>query len=180
MSWSKVGGWIKENAGTGTALIGSLLTGNVPAAMAAGISLVSGATGLDDPQKALMELQGNPESMIKLKELYYKNEDSIREHIRETKKLELEDKQHEHAETQKTVRSGDNAEDKIVRRTRPLQSWLSLVAAIFYVFISVYKETVIDITVLGLLLTLPWTYAGLRQIGKGIDSFKIGKGTSKQ
>lgn len=42
--WGKVGGWLKDNAGTGAALVGSLLTGNAPGAIAAGISLVT--TGL--------------------------------------------------------------------------------------------------------------------------------------
>ena len=31
MNWTDVGSWIKDNAGTGAALVGSLLTGNVPA-----------------------------------------------------------------------------------------------------------------------------------------------------
>jgi len=172
-NWNKVGDWIKDNAGAGASLVGSLLTGNLPGAVAAGVSLVSGATGSDNPEIAMAQLQSNPESLVKLKELYYKNEDSIRLHIESIKRLELEDNQAEHAETQKTIRSGDNAEDVVVKRTRPLQSWLSLAAAIVYVFASMYTGTGdIDFTVLGLLLTLPWTYAGLRQVGKGIDSFK--------
>ena len=81
MDWKSLGGWIKENAGTGAALVGSLLTGNVPGAVAAGVSLVSGATGTDDPEKALHQLQGNPEALLKLKELYYQNEASVRSHI---------------------------------------------------------------------------------------------------
>jgi hypothetical protein len=180
MNWSNVGGWIKNNAGTGATLVGSLLTGNIPSAVAAGVSLVSGATGTNDPSKALAELQGNPDAMVKLKELYYKNEDSVRQHIEEITRLELDDKQKEQKETQLTIRSGDNAEDVIVRRTRPLQSWLSLVGALIYVFYNQFQSTVIDVTVLGLLLTLPWTYAGLRQVGKGIDSFKANKSINKQ
>ena len=179
MNWSDVGGWIKNNAGTGATLVGSLLTGNVASAVAAGVSLVSGATGSDDPSKALAVLQGNPEAMVKLKELYYKNEDSVRKHIEEITRLGLEDKQKEHKETQLTIRNGDNAEDGIVRLTRPLQSWLSLVGALLYVFYCVSQKVILDVTVLGLLLTLPWTYAGLRQVGKGIDSFKIHKPKGK-
>lgn len=30
-TWSKVGDWLKDNAGSGAALVGSLVTGNVPA-----------------------------------------------------------------------------------------------------------------------------------------------------
>lgn len=167
MKWSKVGNWIKENAGTGTALIGSLLTGNVPSAVAAGVSLVSGATGTHDPEKVLQQLQGNPETMVKLKELYYQNEASVRQHLETMTRLEMEDNQAEHHETQQTIRAGDQAEDKFVRRTRPAQSWISLIAALFY---ALYNQSP-DVMILGALLTLPWAYAGLRQVGKGIDSF---------
>lgn len=45
MKWQDVGDWIKRNAGPGAALVGSLVTGNIPGAVAAGVSIVSGATG---------------------------------------------------------------------------------------------------------------------------------------
>lgn len=174
MKWSKVGNWLKENAGTGTALIGSLLTGNVPSAVAAGVSLISSATGSDDPDQVLAQLQGNPESMLKLKELYYQNEASVRQHLETMTKLEMEDEQAKHRETQETIRAGDQVEDKFVRRTRPAQSWISLIAALFY---ALYNESP-DVMILGALLTLPWAYAGLRQVGKGIDSFTSKKAKS--
>jgi hypothetical protein len=82
-------------------------------------------------------------------------------------RLELEDEQASHHETQVTVRAGDKAEDQFVRRTRPAQSWISLIAALFY---ALYNDSP-DVMILGALLTLPWAYAGLRQVGKGIDSF---------
>lgn len=166
MDWESVGGWIKDNAGTGAALVGSLLTGNVPGAVAAGVSLVSGATGTDDPQKALQELKGNPDAMIKLKELYYQNEASVRAHIAEMKRLELEDKQAQHQTTQQTIQNSDNSQYAFVRNTRPGQSWVSLFAALAYVFVTNKP----DVYILGALLTLPWAYAGLRQVGKGVNS----------
>ena len=166
MNWSDVGSWIKDNAGTGAALVGSLLTGNIPGAVAAGVSMVGSATGTDDPVKAMEELKGNPEAVLKLKELYYKNEDSIREHIRAIKELELKDQQHEHQTTQETIRNGDNSQDTFVRRTRPGQSWVSLLAALAYVFVNDNPDEYIVI----LLLTLPWAYAGLRKVSKGVDS----------
>ena len=167
MAWSDVGGWIKDNAGSGAALVGSLLTGNVPGAIAAGVSLVSSATGTDNPEMALASLQNNPESLVKLKELYYKNEDAVRGHIQEMTRLKLEDDQKSHEQTQLTIRSGDNASDRFVRWTRPGQSWCSLGASFVYVF----NSATVDVTILAALLTLPWAYAGLRQIGKGVDSF---------
>jgi hypothetical protein len=91
---------------------------------------------------------------------------AMRAHERDLLALINADRQAEHRETQETVRAGDRAEDAFVRRTRPGQSWVSLFAALAYVFAS----TEIDPTILGLLLTLPWAYAGLRQIGKGVDA----------
>ena len=169
--WKSVGQWVKDNAGTGAALVGSLLTGNVPGAVAAGISMVSGATGTDDPIKALTQLQNDPDALVKLRELANTEEASIREHIREMNRIALEDKQAEHHETQETIRSGDKAQDRLVRWTRPLQSWASLSIAAVYSFISVKYGEGPDMMILGAWLTLPWAYAGLRQVGKGIDAF---------
>jgi hypothetical protein len=167
MQWSDVGQWLKANAGTGAALVGSLLTGNVPGAIAAGVSLVSGATGEATPDKVLERLQTDPQTVVRLRELAVQEESSIREHIRAMTEAELKDKQAEHHEAQETIRSGDNAEDSFVRRTRPGQAWVSLFAALAYVFFTDAP----DVMILGLLLTLPWTYAGLRQVGKGIETW---------
>ena len=166
MQWKDVGTWIQQNAEPGAALVGSLLTGNVPAAVAAGVALVSGATGHADPAKALQSFQSDPATLVKLKELAVQDDANIRQHIRDMTELELKDKQAEQAETQQTIRSGDNSQDVVVRRTRPLQSWVSLGAALVYAFMPSP-----NLTVLAALLTLPWAYAGLRQIGKGLDAF---------
>ena len=126
MSWNKVGEWLKANAGPGTALVGSLLTGNIAGAVAAGVAMVSSATGMGEPDAALAVLQNNPETMLKLKELAYANESSIRLHIQAMAELEFKDKQAEHEQTQTTIRTGDNAEVEYVRHTRPKiarQSW---------------------------------------------------------
>lgn len=175
MNWSKVGDWVSQNAGTGAALVGSLITGNVPGAVAAGISLVSSATGTNDPAKALQALQTDPATVVRLRELAVQEEASIRAHIRSMAEAQMADAQAEHHETQATIRSGDNADDVFVRRTRPGQSWVSLLAALAYVAYGVSSDKTIDATILTLLLTLPWAYAGLRQIGKGFDSFTAAK-----
>lgn len=167
MKWSDVGDWLKSNAGTGAALVGSLLTGNLPGAVAAGVSLVSGATGTDDPAKALAELQANPETLVKLRELANQEQDSIRRHIADMKRMELEDEQRSHEQTQLTVRNGDQSESRMVRWTRPGQSWVSLAAAIYYALANDQPS----VEILLLLLTLPWTYAGLREFGKGLTAW---------
>ena len=103
--------------------------------------------------------------MLRLRELAVQDEASIREHIRAMTELELLDAQREHHETQETVRAGDKAEDRFVRWTRPGPSWFSLGSAVAYVFTRENPS----IEVVLLLLALPWAYAGLRQIGKGVD-----------
>lgn len=171
MSWDTVGQWLKDNAAPGAALVGSLLTGNVPGAVAAGVALVSSATGTTDPTAALQSLQADQGVMVRLRELANEEQASIRQHIRDMHALNLQDVQAEHKTTQQTIQSGDNAEDPLVRRTRPLQSWLSLIGALMYVFWIGAPST----EVLMALLALPWTYAGLRQIGKGVDAFAAAK-----
>lgn len=81
MEWGDVGGWIKDNAGGVAGLVGSLLTGNVPGAIAAGASLVKQATGADTPDAALAQLQQNPEALVKLREIAAANEASVRDHL---------------------------------------------------------------------------------------------------
>ena len=126
MKWSDVGDWLAKNAGPGAALVGSLLSGNLPGAIAAGVSLVSSATGTTDPAEAILALQNNPDAMIRLKELAFREADSIRQHIRLQEEARLKDEQEAHRQQQETIRSGDNASDEYVRQTRPTmarQSW---------------------------------------------------------
>lgn len=93
MEWASVGEWLKSNAGTGASLVGSLLTGNVPGAVAAGVALVSSATGTNDPTKALEALQTDPATMVRLRELAVQDEASIREHVRAMAEMQLLDVQ---------------------------------------------------------------------------------------
>lgn len=126
MDWQGVGNWLKNNAGNGASLVGSLLTGNVPGAVAAGVAMVSSATGTNDPGKALEQLQSDPTTVIKLRELAVQDEQNIREHLRAMAEMQFVDAQKEHAEQQETIRAGDAATDEYVRRTRPSmarQSW---------------------------------------------------------
>ena len=165
MNWSDVGDWLKSNAGTGAALIGSLLTGNVPVAVAAGVALVSSATGTSNPADALQQLQNDPTTRVRLAQLQVQEQASIRAHIEAMTALELADKQAEHEQTQLTIRGGDNSSSLLVRTTRPLQSWASLIAAIAYIFTTPQTDGV----VLTALFTLPCAYAGLRGVDKIVE-----------
>jgi len=162
MNWSDVGEWVKANAGTGAALVGSLLTGNVPGAVAAGVSLVSSATGTNDPTDALAALQGDPQTVIKLRELANAEQASIRKHIEAMESLRLQ----EHQETQKTVRNGDVATDEYVRRTRPQmarQSWAATVIYGFACVVGLYLgKNIFNVYLAGMFSAPAWTYLGLR------------------
>lgn len=171
MNWSDVGDWIKDNAGNGAALVGSLLTGNVPGAVAAGVSMVGSATGTDDPAKALESLQRDPQTVVKLRELANKEEESIREHLREMKQLELEDQQAAHHEQQETIRGGDNASDEYVRHTRPRiarQSWFATIAYCigFEGAQALGGATGADPTIAGILIAPAGAYMGFRTADK--------------
>jgi len=161
MNWSDVGGWIKDNAGNGAALVGSLLTGNVSGAIAAGVSMVSGVTGTTDPEKALIALQADPKLLIELERVKNDRSAEINRHIETMALADIEDKQKQHEQTQLTIRNGDNAEGG-VKWIRPLHSTASLIFAMVYT----YNAETIDPYVLGLFLSLPFAYGGLREFGK--------------
>lgn len=161
MNWSDVGNFLKDNKTGVAGLVGSLLTGNVVGAVSAGASMVAQATGTTDPNKALTTLQSNPDAMVRLEEIAAAREAEVNRHLESVMTLELQDKQRSHSETQQTIRNGDNAEGG-VKYVRPLHATLSLIAGIYY---GLFTESP-DIMILGAFLTLPFTYAGLREIGK--------------
>ena len=173
--WAEVGGWLKDNAGTGAALVGSLLTGNVPSAVALGVSLVSSATGSDDPAAALQSLRQDPTTVVRLRELAIQESADIRQHIRAMHELDLQDKQAEHSETQKTIRAGDSNLDKVVRMVRPdmaKQSWKATIAYCLCCMVVKAFGTDIWSSELAAIIAGPaYGYLGLRQLGKGIDAF---------
>ena len=166
-AWSKVGDWIKDNAGNGASLVGSLLTGNVQGAIAAGISIISGATGTNDPDKALNELKNNPEALLKLKELYYKNEDSVRVHIESMERLKLEDLQSEHKTTSSVIVEGQkNADGWFEKNSRQAMAWVSLVFSGLYVQECLSQSVEINFLALTVLSSGYFAWMGLRTIDK--------------
>ncbi|CAB4168672.1 hypothetical protein UFOVP580_9 [uncultured Caudovirales phage] len=168
MEWSDIGEWIKKNAGPGTALVGSLLTGNVHGAIASGIALVKTATGVDAPAEVLQRLQTDPTTMIRLKELASQDEENIRTHIREMEGERLKDEQEAHRQQQETIRNGDSSADPYVRQTRPLiarQSWWGTLAYVIgFELLKAFKpETSGPEVEIALLLIAPaGAYMGFR------------------
>lgn len=178
--WSDVGSWIKNNAGTGAALVGSLLTGNTPGAVAAGVALVSGATGTDDPGEALARLQADPAAMARFEELAIQKQDSIHRHLEEMTRLRLENDQKEHAEAQDTIRTGDTAEDEYVRRTRPRmarQSWGATVAYCLGCWLvhAFDGGDLFNVYLAGFLSAPAWGYLGFRTGDKFAQALGVRK-----
>lgn len=172
MAWKDVGEWLKTNVGTGATLVGSLLTGNVQGAIAAGAALVSGATGTTDPQEALLRLQTDPQTMVRLKELAVQDEAHIRDYLRQMTEMELKDKQAEHEQQQQTIRGGDQAEDEYVRHTRPKMARQSWYAGAAYIFIfegikaAGAADTGANWEIAGLIMAPALAYIGFRTFDK--------------
>jgi len=162
MSWSKVGDWIKDNAGSGAALVGSLLTGNVPGAIAAGVSMVSGVTGTDDPQKSLAALQADPKLIIELERVKNERQHEINRHIEAMALAELEDQQREHETTAKVIIEGQKAADRWVEKcVRPIMALASMVFSGFYV-----QSGSADAALLAIVIAPCFAWMGLRTIDK--------------
>lgn len=171
MSWKKVGNWLKDNSDNGVQLVGSLLTGNVTSAIAAGASMVSSATGKDNPDDALNALTTDPQSRVRLCEIAAKKEEDIRAHIETMERLKLEDAQKEQSETQKTIRAGDVSTDVKIRNVRPSmakQSWFATVVYCLGCFGTrvVTDNDHFDVTLAMLLCSPAWAYLGLRTTDK--------------
>lgn len=174
--WSKVGQWLQDNAAKGAALVGSLVSGNVPGAIAAGVSMISSATGTTDPQKALQAFQADPATVLKLQEMANQKEEDIRQHLEAMEKMRLDDAQASQTQTQETIRSGDNASDIYVRHTRPKIARESWYATIAYGFLCAIVKITLneDIFVMGIatMFSLPWmTYMGVRTADKVAVAF---------
>lgn len=162
MSWSKVGDWIKDNAGSGAALVGSLLTGNVPGAIAAGVSMVSGVTGTTDPDKALAALQGSPDLMIELELVRNARDAEINRHIETMALAELADKKSEHETTANVIVEGQKvATHWIEKSVRPMMAIASMVFSGFYAMSD--KP---DMAILLIIIGPCFAWMGLRTIDK--------------
>ena len=161
-TWKDVGAWLSRNGTEGANLVGSLLTGNLGNAVEAGVKLVSGATYYQTPDLALSTLQNDPQALERLRKMANDNEASIRSHLLEMERIQLQDKQLEQKETQDTIRAGDKADDIFVRSTRPGMAWMGLLGSIAYVTLF---PTPNDWVFNGLMM-LPYSYMGFRAFDK--------------
>lgn len=158
--------WIKKVAGYAPDIALAISTGGISAIPTLAMRVLGkellGTETATEQQVEEAVKNATPEQMIALTKANNEFKVQMKSLEVQEKKDEQIDAQTEHSTTQETIRNGDNSDSKLVRFTRPLQSWASLIAAFSYVFTS----DAIDVYVLGSLLTLPFTYAGLRQAGK--------------
>ena len=178
--WKKLGDWLTQNAGQSVALIGSLLTGNVPSAIALGSSLIAKATGNDDPDIAMEVLKQRPETMVRLKELALEQENTLRDHFYRMRELELQDASSEHRQTQETIRNGDSSPNPEAAKVRPWMAMWSFLATLFYIFLfellEVFYHGQGSSLELVILISAPaWAYMGLRTLDKR-SFFNLTKG----
>lgn len=94
--------------------------------------------------------------------------------------LEVKDRQHEHEQTQDTIRSGDNAEDPYVRHTRPMMARQSWYAMVLYVGgMEIWKAVQPAVQgadwELALIIGAPaLTYMGFRSLFDNVSLPKVG------
>lgn len=149
--------WLKKLAGYAPDIVGAIASGGATLPATALRIVSKELLGFETDNKEMVEeavLKASPEKMAEMTK-------ANNQFKAEMKRLELEDKQSEHKTTQETIRNGDNSDSTIVRLTRPLHATFSLIAAIAYAF----SESP-SMEILGMLLALPFTYSGLRQLGK--------------
>ncbi|CAL9960538.1 hypothetical protein VPH219E481_0053 [Vibrio phage 219E48-1] len=149
--------WLKKLAGYAPDIVGAIASGGatLPATALRIVSkelLGYETDNADLVSKAVMD--ASPEQMVEMTK-------ANNQFKAEMARLSYQDKQKSHETTQETIRNGDNSNSTIVKLTRPLHATGSLIAAIAYAFTP---EPSMEI--LGLLLALPFTYSGLRQLGK--------------
>ena len=83
------------------------------------VDVAKRVTGADDGEQAVNKIINDPALQLQFQQMLSAERIKFRE-------MEYQDKQHAHLQQQETIRSGDNATDEYVRRTRPKmarQSW---------------------------------------------------------
>ncbi|HEI9785233.1 hypothetical protein ACUNGR_25110 [Serratia sp. IR-2025] len=118
------------------------------------VEAVHGAVSPQDQQRVLEQklAQLSPAEFVQLQSLKVQ----LEQFQLERDKALLADQQAAHHEQQETIRSGDNAVDEYVRRTRPLMARLSLYSCILYVLLLAIGQQVAAIaTAAGHAMSMP-------------------------
>lgn len=151
--------WLKKIAGYAPDIALAISTGGTSAIATTAFRIAANVlTGDEDAPLASIKQaaeKATPEQLIALE----RENNSFKVQM---KTLEVGDLQAEHSVTQATIKNGDNSDSMVVRCTRPFHATVSLGAAIYYAL----TVPTPDFMILSALLALPFTYSGLRQIGK--------------
>lgn len=151
--------WLKKIAGYAPDIALAISTGGTSAIATTALRLAANVlTGDEEAPLASIKQaaeKATPEQLMLLE----RQNNSFKVQM---KTLEVGDLQSKHSVTQDTIKNGDNSDSLIVRCTRPFHATVSLFAAIYYALVVPSPDAMI----LSCLLTLPFTYSGLRQIGK--------------
>ena len=166
---------IKELLGSAAPLVGSLVGGPLGGSVGA---LIADKLGVEnDPSKILEKLQTDPEAMVKIKQMESEERQQLRQLKFEEAKLESQERKHRHETTQKTIQTGDTAEDEYVRQTRPKMARMSFYFGTAYLFLFEIARAFdygsgADAIMLGTAYGPAFTYMGMRTV----DAFSKYKG----
>jgi gas vesicle protein len=124
---------IKELVGSAAPLVGSLIGGPLGGSVG---SLIADKLGVEDKPEAILEkLQTDPAALLKIKQMESEERQQLRQLTYKQAELESEERKHQHETTQKTIQTGDTAEDEYVRRTRPKMARWSFYIGTTYLFL---------------------------------------------
>jgi hypothetical protein len=116
MSWENIGKTIGQVA----PMLGTLLAPATGGASLAIGAMVSSVLGVENTPEAIeLELKRNPDAMLKLKELEYKEQDSLRTQVLALAKLEADKYNKAHDTYQTKNEMADNIAKRIIERNLP-------------------------------------------------------------
>ena len=102
MDWKTVGGYVKK----GAPLLGTILGGPAGAAAGGAVSLICSALGIGDstPESVMAQLQGDPDAMVKLRQIESTHQIELGRIALEMDRLEVELQITQTKETNATMR----------------------------------------------------------------------------
>ena len=191
--------WLQKLKEYAPDILATVATGGtaLPAILIKRVSEALGVTITNEKELEQAINASTPEQLLALRVANNQYKLDVMKLELEERKANQQDKQHQHEQTQETIRSGDSALDDAIRTVRPDMAKKSFYAALLYagvtlsweLFTAIPAHTVGDVLmphVVGIelfdkdiLLTIAapaWVYMGLRTADKGIQVIKNGKG----
>ena len=133
MEWSDIG----KTIGKVAPMLGTLLAPVTGGASVAVGALIASALGVEnEPEAIATAIKNDPEALLKIKELEYKEQDSLRAQVLALAKLEQEkyDKAHETYQTKSGM--ADGIAKQIIQRNLPIIALLVVVNVLLVYFMK--------------------------------------------